>query len=1008
MLSALGASSKAVLRADLQPCASCHAHRLDSAHHLPATALLLHSAAPQAHQLRALRSSSAAALFPSAGGRADSGRRSAVVRVSAEAETPQSERLQLNGSVLRADPLWSAVTEQVAIGGSVTTAGAEDVRALQTQFGMTAVVNVEEESAMKARGSSWDEERRRLEEQGVVAVWVPVKEHDATEQALMLPQVVRVVSALVAAGHTVVLQCSSGDRISPLIAIGYLMFVRGMPADAASALVAERRAGISPPMGVLTEAMEKVLAGATARVIEIAESIYRKRERTGQPGDSNSDWVQAQRAYINEAFAKWLAADVSFAESIAQAAERKAREQQAAEEAERRAAGPAKRLLTPIRWSDSAKAPAPPQSAPPAAGAGSSSEALAAANRRVAALSKELEGVTRVADEQAATLQRAGQQVAELTGQVEALQRKERLYTEALAQANERMELLGERMRAVEQQGREEKERLEGEVRSLRARVEADEQRGGRAATVIQGLRMELQAAKDEVKEQWAAVARAEKSIGALSARVKEEEQRAQRAEAAALAAEEDKRRALRELEGAKGESVSESQDARERMSALGAQVQQLSERLKAATSVAEKATGRADVLEKQVAQLEARARKAEEQEAVSARAAGLLTEQVKALEGSAAEAGARVGQLSGELERLRMREAERAAEGVASGERAKQLMALVKELSEKEARQRARTEQVEAQLTALRNQDSELASRAAVFSAQMEEMARQLARLNAELAFAEGREGEVQEAWRAQLGAASDVMGAMGPEAAALAAERGVEMEMEQAEGQPGELLRVLMQRVSCEAAVVRERSARLIEETHHMRQQLDEARNQVQERPAEGSEGAAARLREYVEAAEAMAVEQKQKLVDRVHSLQWLLGATIALAVIIPATAFYSFFTDDSHATQVEMLRSRLAAATSGRQELESAAVKAEASKRAAMSAVQTLEEVVEAQRGSVERLQALIPLVAPSIQSEQAARFCANVPVEYQSPVTQRFCSDIVPPSDAAPPTTAQDTS
>ncbi|CAI7874106.1 unnamed protein product [Closterium sp. NIES-53] len=1006
MLSALGASSKAVLRADLQPCASCHAHRLDTAHHLPATALLLHSAAPQAHQLRALRSSSAA-LFPSAGGRTDSGRKSAVVRVSAEAETPQSERLQLNGSVLRADPLWSAVTEQVAIGGSITTAGAEDVRALQTQFGMTAVVNVEEESAMKARGSSWDEERRRLEEQGVVAVWVPVKEHDATEQALMLPQVVRVVSALVAAGHTVVLQCSSGDRISPLIAIGYLMFVRGMPADAASALVAERRAGISPPMGVLTEAMEKVLAGATARVIEIAESIYRQRERTGQPGDSNSDWVQAQRAYINEAFAKWLAADVSFAESIAQAAERKAREQQVAEEAERRAAGPAKRLLTPIRWSDSAKAPAPPQSVPPAAGAGSS-EALAAANRRVAALSKELEGVTRVAGEQAATLQRAGQQVAELTGQVEALQRKERLYTEALAQANERMELLGERMRAVEQQGREEKERLEGEVRSLRARVEADEQRGGRASTVIQGLRMELQAAKDEVKEQWAAVARAEKSIGALSARVKEEEQRAQRAEAAALAAEEDKRRALRELEGAKGESVSESQDARERMSALGAQVQQLSERLKAATSVAEKATGRADVLEKQVAQLEARARKAEEQEAVSARAAGLLTEQVKALEGSAAEAGARVGQLSGELERLRMREAERAAEGVASGERAKQLMALVKELSEKEARQRARTEQVEAKLAALRNQDSDLASRAAVFSAQMEEMARQLARLNAELAFAEGREGEVQEAWRAQLGAASDVMGAMGPEAAALAAERGVEMEMEQAEGQPGELLRVLMQRVSCEAAVVRERSARLIEETHHMRQQLDEARNQVQERPAEGEEGAAARLKEYVEAAEAMAVEQKQKLVDRVHSLQWLLGTTIALAVIIPATAFYSFFTDDSHATQVEMLRSRLAAATSGRQELESAAVKAEASKRAAMSAVQTLEEVVEAQRGSVERLQALIPLVAPSIQSEQAARFCENVPVEYQSAVTQRFCSDIVPPSDsAAPATTSQDT-
>ncbi|GJP44706.1 hypothetical protein CLOM_g4065 [Closterium sp. NIES-68] len=1003
MLSAFGASAKAALRADVQPCAPCLAHRVDSAHHLPATALLSHSTAPLPHHLRALRSSSAA-LFPSPGGRADRGRKSVAVRASAEAETPQSERLQLNGSMLRADPLWSAVTEQVAIGASVTTAGADAVRALQTGFGMTAVVNVEEESAMKARGSSWEEERQRLEEQGVVAVWVPVKEHDATEQALMLPQVVRVVAALVAAGHTVLLQCSAGDRVSPLIAIGYLMFVRGMPCDAASALVAERRAGISPPMGVLTEAMEKVLAGATARVIEIAESIYRQRVRTGQAGDSNSDWVQAQRAYINEAFAKWLAADVSFAESIAQAAERKAREQQAAEEAERRANEPAKRLLTPIRWSASNPSALPPAS-PPAVAAGGS-EAVAAANRRVAALVAELESVTHTAEEQAATLQRAGRQVAELTGQVEALQRKERLYTEALGQANERMELLGERMRAVEQQARGDKERLEGEVRALTARMQADEQRGGRAATVIQGLRMELQAAKDEVKEQWAAVARAEKSIGALSARVKEEEQRARRAEAAALAAEEDKRRALRELEGAKGESVAESAEARERMAALAAQVQQLGERLKAATGVAEKATGRADVLERQVAQLEARARQAEEQEAVSARAAGLLTDQVKVLEGSAAEASARVGQLSGELEKLRVREAERAAESVASGERAKQLMALVKDLSEREARQRTRAEQVEAKLAALRDQDSDLASRAAVFSSQMEQMARQLARLNAELAFAEGREGEVQEAWRAQLGAASDVMGAMGPEAAALAAERGVEMEMEQAEGQPGEVLRVLMQRVSSEAAAVRERSARLIEDTHHMRQQLDAARNQVQEEAVGSGEGAEARLREYVEAAEAMAVEQKQRLVERVQSLQWVLGATIALAVIIPATAFYSFFTDDSHATQVEMLRSRLAAVTGSQKELESAAVKADASKRAALSAVQTLEEVVAAQQGSVERLQALIPLVAPSIQSEQAARFCANVPLEYQSAVTQRFCSDLVPPTAPAAPATAQD--
>ncbi|CAI5485488.1 unnamed protein product, partial [Closterium sp. Naga37s-1] len=225
--------------------------------------------------------------------------------------------MDLAGSALPASA-WAAVTDEVAVGSLAVSSSAAAVAALARDARITAVVVLEEEGSYGARGTGWEEEKRALQDAGLVAVWVPIRETDSAEQAAMLPQAVRVVAALAAMGHRVLLRCPSAARLSPLIALGYLVLAKGMPVSAALAVVKESKPNADPPVNVLMEARERLLAGMTSRVITIAEAIYHTRCTTGQHGDSQSDWAQAQEQCSRELFDKWLLADVSFARSVAQ------------------------------------------------------------------------------------------------------------------------------------------------------------------------------------------------------------------------------------------------------------------------------------------------------------------------------------------------------------------------------------------------------------------------------------------------------------------------------------------------------------------------------------------------------------------------------------------------------------------------------------------------------------------------------------------------------------------
>ncbi|CAI5485487.1 unnamed protein product, partial [Closterium sp. Naga37s-1] len=226
-----------------------------------------------------------------------------------------------------------------------------------------------------------------------------------------------------------------------------------------------------------------------------------------------------------------------------------------------------------------------------------------------------------------------------------------------------------------------------------------------------------------------------------------------------------------------------------------------------------------------------------------------------------------------------------------------------------------------------------------------------------------------------------------VGVQGAAVAAEGELEGQMEGVED-PLELLKVLMDRVSEEASAITHRSAHLVSEAQQLREALDaqlaeqDAACQVDGRP----------LREVVGEVEQQAAQQREELLQQAGALQWALGGSLALAVVAPLAIHNSYFSETARSNQINTLSAQLDAATQASRALEQVAGETETESVLAMERLHAMEAEVEAQRAAVTRLQSLVPLVAPSVESDEAARFCQNVPQEYQSPITEQICDGL----------------
>ncbi|CAI5495603.1 unnamed protein product [Closterium sp. Naga37s-1] len=1069
--------------------------------------------------------------------------------------------MDLAGSALPASA-WAAVTEEVAVGSLAVSSSAAAVAALARDARITAVVVLEEEGSYGARGTGWEEEKRALQDAGLVAVWVPIRETDSAEQAAMLPQAVRVVAALAAMGHRVLLRCPSAARLFPLIALGYLVLAKGMPVSAALAVVKESKPNADPPVNVLMEARERLLAGMTSRVITIAEAVYHTRCTTGQHGDSQSDWAQAQEQCSRELFDKWLLADVSFARSVAQSAEHQVRtkaqeadaaaaavaERAAEEEQGERAADPLKGLFDPsstvtkpesdpssngasngsssadsngsgISVGDSSNGNSSPLSSGYDVTTGTGLPSLApdtppelqAANVRVETLSAQLAEAREWLAELEASSNQVLADVASRTAEIEALKRREALWEEELEAAKVKETAMREQLR-VKQTGGVQQVRALGEVEeeisALKLKVAEGEERNAEVEKEIGELRAQVDEAKGQLRSERAVAEEAEERVAAANEKVREEVERAARARAAAWTAAEERRAGVQELAVVRtGRKEAAARAAAERIEELQVQAGLLAERVKQAEVVSVEADSRAGALEAQMAVLVSRTAAAQQRASAAAARVTFLSGHFNSLEMTSAEAARRAERVESEVVHLQGRDADAAAAVAANAEAISRLSLYVSRFSpfflscslspsplrtsfttahqllypppvlipsplpslapqamhlkDSEAAQAQREAALSVHLPAAQQQGEELRAQAAAFSVQLAAMARHVTRLKAELDWvdAHGRRREAGSAlsalseehgtdaeeaglsWSlsldtdasslstlsplgplnplaalAPLAAVADaaqsvassvgvevgggggggggaegnegwVRREVGVQGAAVAAEGELEGQMEGVED-PLELLKVLMDRVSEEASAITHRSAHLVSEAQQLREALDaqlaeqDAACQVDGRP----------LREVVGEVEQQAQQQQEELLQQAGTLQWALGGSLALAVVAPLAIYNSYFSETARSNQINTLSAQLDAATQASRALEQVAGETEAESVEAMARLHTMEAEVEAQRAAVARLQSLVPLVAPSVESDEAARFCQNVPQEYQSPITEQICDGL----------------
>lgn len=118
---------------------------------------------------------------------------------------------------------------------------------------------------------------------------VAVRDFDHADQALMLPEAVRLLATLVAAGHRVYVHCTAGINRATLTVVGYYTFVRGAPLASALRKVRGARPQAHPYVDCWRTVRGRLLEGRGEEVAGRARAIYHARSDRASSSDSDND-----------------------------------------------------------------------------------------------------------------------------------------------------------------------------------------------------------------------------------------------------------------------------------------------------------------------------------------------------------------------------------------------------------------------------------------------------------------------------------------------------------------------------------------------------------------------------------------------------------------------------------------------------------------------------------------------------------------------------------------------
>ncbi|XP_024526678.1 phosphoglucan phosphatase DSP4, chloroplastic-like isoform X2 [Selaginella moellendorffii] len=208
---------------------------------------------------------------------------------------------------------WNEITSSIVVGSCPRSP--DDVDRIAEGCGVNAILSVQSDVCLDALKIPFESIKRRASERGVYLERVPIRDFDHGDQALMLPEAVRMLNMLVARGLKVYVHCTAGINRATLTVVGYLTFIQGMDLDDAVNVIRSARSIAHPYIDCWIETRRRLLDGRSKELTAVSRQIYECRCSKGLSGNSKSDWEAAQKQAITNTFNRWLKIDLGVIET---------------------------------------------------------------------------------------------------------------------------------------------------------------------------------------------------------------------------------------------------------------------------------------------------------------------------------------------------------------------------------------------------------------------------------------------------------------------------------------------------------------------------------------------------------------------------------------------------------------------------------------------------------------------------------------------------------------------
>lgn len=189
---------------------------------------------------------------------------------------------------------WDVIRSDLLVGTHPQDASDIDTIAEETEA--TAILNLQHPEGIEALDVPVDQIARRARAHGLRYVRSPMRDFDHEYQRRTLPDATRALSGLLEDDHTVYVHCTAGINRSPLVVLGYLVFVEGMDRQEALRLIKRARPQARPYMDVLEQVREDIVTEKEEAIRIRASHIY--QQNTNDSPDE--DWLQAEREILAE------------------------------------------------------------------------------------------------------------------------------------------------------------------------------------------------------------------------------------------------------------------------------------------------------------------------------------------------------------------------------------------------------------------------------------------------------------------------------------------------------------------------------------------------------------------------------------------------------------------------------------------------------------------------------------------------------------------------------------